>query len=71
MKNVPWSKKIPFVLRKKKFLAVLSNAKMNERLKEIADRCEINKKMTFHTEQHTFAGSIRPGRSTGVYTESR
>lgn len=36
-------------------MPVLSNAKVNEYLREIADRCEINKKMTFHTARHTFA----------------
>jgi len=41
-----------------KVLPVSSNQKMNEYLKEIADRCEINKKMTFHTARHTFATTV-------------
>jgi site-specific recombinase XerD len=39
-------------------LPVMGNAKMNEYLKEIAERCEINKKMTFHTAGHTFATTV-------------
>ena len=31
---------------------------MNGYLKEIADACEINKKMTCHTARHTFATTV-------------
>jgi integrase len=41
-----------------KVLPVLSNQKMNSYLKEIADACEIKKKMTFHTARHTFATTV-------------
>jgi site-specific recombinase XerD len=34
---------------------VLSNQKMNSYLKEIADKAEINKNLTFHLARHTFA----------------
>lgn len=32
--------------------------KMNTYLKEIADACDITKKMTFHTARHTFATTV-------------
>ena len=47
---------------------VSSNQKMNEYLKEIADRCEINQKMTFHTARHTFATTVT--LSNGVPIET-
>jgi site-specific recombinase XerD len=31
---------------------------MNSYLKEIADGCDIKKKMTFHTARHTFATTV-------------
>ncbi|PWD98230.1 site-specific integrase [Marinilabilia rubra] len=39
-------------------LPVLSNQKMNSYLKEIADLCGINKKITTHTARHTFATTV-------------
>ncbi|HWV72886.1 MAG TPA: site-specific integrase [Pseudosphingobacterium sp.] len=39
-------------------LPILSNQKMNAYLKEIADVCQINKKLTFHTARHTFATTV-------------
>jgi len=39
-------------------LPVLSNQKMNVYLKEIADSCQINKKLTTHTARHTFATTV-------------
>jgi integrase len=48
----------PQCVNEGKLLPVSSNQKMNEYLKEIADRCEINKKMTFHTARHTFATTV-------------
>lgn len=41
---------------------------MNAYLKEIADLCRINKKLTFHIARHTFATSIT--LSNGVPIES-
>lgn len=38
-----------------KLLPILSNQKMNAYLKEIADVCHIQKKLTFHLARHTFA----------------
>jgi len=39
-------------------LPVLSNQKMNSYIREIADMCEINKKLTTHTARHTFATTV-------------
>lgn len=49
-------------------LPVLSNQKMNTYLKEIADACDIKKKMTFHTARHTFATTVT--LSNGVPIET-
>ena len=38
-----------------KLFPVLTNQKTNSYLKEIADLCEIKKKLTFHLARHTFA----------------
>lgn len=48
----------PQCLNNGRLLPVLSNQKMNGYLKEIADACEINKKMTCHTARHTFATTV-------------
>jgi integrase len=42
----------------KALLPVLSNQKMNAYLKEIADLCGINKKLTTHAARHTFATTV-------------
>ena len=54
-----------------KLLPVMSNQKMNEYLKEIADRCEIHKKMTFHTARHTFATTITLTNGVPIETVSK
>jgi len=51
-----------------KLLPVYSNQKMNSYLKEIADRCELKKNLTFHMARHTFATTIT--LSNGVPIES-
>jgi integrase len=61
----------PQCVNKGKLLPVLSNAKMNEYLKEIADRCEINKKMTFHTARHTFATTVTLTNGVPIETVSK
>lgn len=48
----------PQCLCEGKLLPVMSNQKMNEYLKEIAERCNIIKAMTFHTARHTFATTV-------------
>ena len=38
-----------------KLFPILSNQKMNAYLKEIADVCGVQKRLTFHLARHTFA----------------
>lgn len=57
----------PQCVNEGKLLPVSSNQKMNEYLKEIADRCEINKKMTFHTARHTFATTVTLTNGMSLY----
>ncbi len=52
-------------------LPVMSNQKMNEYLKEIADRCNINKKMTLHTARHTFATTVTLTNGVPIETVSK
>ncbi len=54
-----------------KLLPVLSNQKMNTYLKEIADACEITKKMTFHTARHTFATTVTLTNGVPIETVSK
>lgn len=51
-----------------KLLPVLSNQKMNGYLKEIADICSIEKKVSFHLARHSFATTIT--LTNGVPLES-
>lgn len=45
----------PECVKNNVLLPVLSNQKMNSYLKEIADLCEITKKLSTHTARHSFA----------------
>ncbi|WP_010227393.1 site-specific integrase [Gillisia marina] len=51
-----------------KLLPVYSNQRVNSYLKEIADRCELKKNLTFHMARHTFATTVT--LSNGVPIES-
>lgn len=55
-------------ISKNRIFPVRSNQKMNEYLKDIADLCEINKKLTYHVARHTFATTFT--LSKGVSIES-
>ncbi len=48
----------PVCQKKGTVLPVLTNQKMNAYLKEIADICNINKKLSTHTARHTFATTV-------------
>jgi integrase len=61
----------PLCLNQGKLLPVISNQKINEYLKEIADRCEISKKMTFHTARHTFATTVTLTNGVPIETVSK
>lgn len=61
----------PQCVNQGKLLPVMSNAKMNEYLKEIGERCEISKKMTFHTARHTFATTVTLTNGVPIETVSK
>ncbi len=48
----------PYCLSKNKLLPMNSNQRYNAYLKEIADLCGIQKKLTTHTARHTFATTV-------------
>lgn len=52
-------------------LPVLSNQKMNAYLKEIADLCEISKKLTYHIARHTFATTVTLSNGVPIETVSK
>ncbi|MGC4041879.1 MAG: site-specific integrase [Flavobacterium sp.] len=58
----------PICLNSNIILPVKSNQKMNSYLKEIADVCGVNKKLTFHVARYTFATTVT--LSNGIPIES-
>jgi integrase len=52
-------------------LPVLSNQKMNSYLKEIADTCQITKRLTFHIARHTFATTVTLSNGVPIETVSK
>lgn len=48
----------PLCIKRNTVLPVLTNQKMNAYLKEIADLCGIDKKLSTHTARHTFATTV-------------
>ncbi|WP_454802994.1 site-specific integrase [Mucilaginibacter phyllosphaerae] len=52
-------------------LPVLTNQKMNEYLKEIAERCDIEKLLTFHVARHTFATTVTLSNGVPLETVSK
>ena len=61
----------PLCLKKDKVLPILSNQKMNQYLKEIADVCQIGKHLTFHIARHTFATTITLSNGVPIETVSK
>jgi site-specific recombinase XerD len=61
----------PLFREKDKVLPILSNQKMNQYLKEIADACQINKHLTFHIARHTFATTITLSNGVPIETVSK
>lgn len=51
-------------------LPILTNQKMNAYLKEIADTCGINKRLTFHIARHTFATTVALANGVPIETVS-
>lgn len=54
-----------------RLLPMKSNQKMNAYLKEIADICGINKKLTTHTARHTFATTVTLENDVPIETVSK
>lgn len=54
-----------------KVLPVMSNQKLNSYLKEIADLCGIEKKLTFHVARHTFATTVTLQNGVSIESVSR
>jgi site-specific recombinase XerD len=52
-------------------LPVISNQKLNAYLKEIATICRINKKLTFHLSNHTFATTVTLANGVPIESVSR
>ena len=52
-------------------LPILTNQKMNEYLKEIADVCDLNKNLTFHIARHTFATTVTLSNGVPIETVSK
>ncbi len=61
----------PYCLDKGVLLPVLSNQKMNAYLKEIADICGIDKKLTSHIARHTFATTVTLNNDVPIETVSK
>lgn len=61
----------PYCIKYCKVFPVISNQKMNEYLHEIADLCEITKKMTSHIARHTFATTITLANRVPLETVSK
>ena len=54
-----------------KLLPRLSNQKLNSYLKELADKCEIKKHLTFHMARHTFATTVTLTNGVPIETVSK
>jgi len=54
-----------------KILPIISNQKLNEYLKEIADLCSITKNLTFHMARHSFATTIALSNGVPIETVSK
>jgi len=53
-------------LESDKLLPIISNQKINEYLKEIADLCKIDKKLTHYVARHTFATTVTLGNGVAI-----
>jgi site-specific recombinase XerD len=61
----------PKCINEDRLLPVLSNQKMNDYLKQIADVSGINKTLTFHIARHTFATTITLSNGVPIETVSK
>ncbi len=61
----------PRAIHNKSLFPTMSNQKLNNYLKEIADVCGINKNLTFHIARHTFATTITLSNGVPIETVSK
>jgi len=61
----------PQCLNQDRAFPVMSNQKMNAYLKEIADVCGINKRLTYHLARHTFATTVALSNGVPMETVSK
>jgi site-specific recombinase XerD len=61
----------PVCVKNNTVLPVLSNQKMNAYLKEIADLCGIDKKLSTHTARHTFATTVTLSNHVSIEVVSK
>ena len=61
----------PRSLHKGTVFPVISNQKLNNYLKEIADLCGIHKNLTFHLARHTFATTVTLSNGVPIETVSK
>lgn len=61
----------PRALNKGRLFPTLSNQKMNDYLKQIAQACEISKPFSFHTARHTFATTVTLANGVPIETVSK
>jgi site-specific recombinase XerD len=52
-------------------LPILTNQKMNEYLKEIADLCQVDKILTYHVARHTFATTVTLNNNVPIESVSK
>lgn len=61
----------PLCVKNNLVMPVISNQKMNAYLKEIADLCGINKKLSTHTARHTFATTVTLSNKVSIEVVSK
>lgn len=61
----------PQCVNRDKVLPVWSNQKLNEYLKEIADLCDITKRLTYHVARHTFATTVTLNNGVPIETVAK
>lgn len=60
----------PKMVAEDRLLPVISNQRINSYLKEVADLCGVEKKLTFHSARHTFATTVTLSNGIPVETVS-
>ncbi len=61
----------PKCIKQDKVLPILTNQKMNEYLKEIAEVCGVEKELTYHTARHTFGTTVTLNNNVPIESVSK